>query len=159
MQLTDVQQQAVKCWVQEGCGLSEIQSRLAGEFKIAMTYMDVRFLLIDLKLEVKEAAQKKTAPVDLKAAPQPGADAVGDEEIGGGPLPPSNVSVDVDRITSAGAVASGTVSFSDGTKGRWALDQLGRLALDTGKKKYRPSPEDVEAFQAILSRKLQSQGY
>lgn len=162
MQLTDAQQQAVKRWVQEGCGLSEIQRRLANEFKISMTYMDVRFLLIDLKLELKETKAKSTTPVDLKSAtplPRQETDAVEEEEIGEAPLAPSKVSIEIDRITRAGTVVSGSVIFSDGTKGNWALDQLGRLALDTGKKGYRPSPEDIEAFQTILSRKLQSQGF
>jgi hypothetical protein len=164
MQLNDSQTVLVKKWVAEGCGLSEIQRRLTSEFKLSLTYMDVRFLLIDLGLELKENKPGPSAPIDLKAVPPPPPAANGEidqEEFTNAPLPGGmvNVSVDLDRIVRAGSVASGTVAFSDGTRGKWTLDQMGRLGLDTGKPGYRPSPEDIEAFQAALTQKLQSQGY
>jgi len=54
-------------------------------------------------------------------------------------------------LFALGAVVSGTVTFSDGTAGKWALDQYGRLMLDTGKKGYQPSPGDVQVFQRANS--------
>jgi hypothetical protein len=56
-------------------------------------------------------------------------------------------------------VVSGSVVFSDGVKATWALDQLGRLALDPGQSGYQPSAEDVDAFQQELSTQLQKQGF
>jgi hypothetical protein len=56
-------------------------------------------------------------------------------------------------------VVSGTVVFSDGVKSNWGLDQYGRLALDSGNRQYRPSPEDLQAFQETLSRELQKRGF
>lgn len=159
--LNDSQKSAVKKWVDEGCGLNEIQRRLASEFQLNLTYMDVRFLVIDLGLEIKE--QKRAAPIPTLQAPPAGAGPApappplgdeGDEGVGGG-----GVQVELDRITRPGAVISGTVTFSDGTAAKWMLDQQGRLGLDAGKPGYRPSPEDVQEFQMILSQKLQSQGY
>ena len=68
------------------------------------------------------------------------------------------VAVTLDRIVKPGSVVSGTVRFSDGVSASWMLDQLGRLALDAGKPNYRPSPEDVQAFQVELRNLLQSRG-
>ena len=51
------------------------------------------------------------------------------------------------------------LTFSDGVSGKWALDQYGRLMLDTGKKGYQPPAADVQAFQRELSRQLQQHGF
>ena len=58
-----------------------------------------------------------------------------------------------------GTVVSGSVTFSDGVSGKWALDQYGRLMLDTGQKGYQPSPADVQTFQRELQTHLQRHGY
>jgi hypothetical protein len=160
MELTDDQKTAVRKWVTEGLGLSDIQKRLQEEFKLSITYMDVRFLLIDLELQVKE---KVRAPdMNLKSAPAPaaapGADAggaFGDEAAGG----PGGVTVEVDRLMKPGAIVSGSVTFSDGVHSSWSLDQMGRLALDPGREGYRPSQEDILAFQEELRRVLQERGF
>jgi len=70
-----------------------------------------------------------------------------------------SVKVEIDRLVRPGAVVSGSVTFSDGTAGKWAMDQHGRLMLDTGKKGYQPSPGDVEVFQRELSTQLQRHGF
>ncbi len=44
MSLTPEQKQAVTSWVTAGDNLSAVQKKLVDQFKIAMTYMDVRFL-------------------------------------------------------------------------------------------------------------------
>jgi hypothetical protein len=62
-------------------------------------------------------------------------------------------------VVRPGAAVSGTVAFSDGTTGKWALDQVGRLMLDTGKKGYQPTAGDVQAFQRELSLQLQRHGF
>jgi hypothetical protein len=51
------------------------------------------------------------------------------------------------------------VTFSDGVSGKWALDQQGRLMLDTPQKGYQPNPADVQTFQRELQTQLQRQGY
>jgi len=157
--LTDIQKTTVKTWIEEGCGLNDIQRRLASEFQLNLTYMDVRFLIIDLGLAVKE--KKVAEPIQNLKAPAAAAPAAGsaaplgpDSDLAGGGL-----QVDVDRITRPGSVISGTVTFSDGVAAKWMLDQQGRLGLDAGKPGYRPSQEDLQEFQMILSQKLQSQGY
>jgi hypothetical protein len=60
----------------------------------------------------------------------------------------------VDKVTRAGALVSGNVTFSDGQKAGWYLDQMGRLGMAPTEKGYRPSPADVEEFQLALEKEL-----
>ncbi len=69
------------------------------------------------------------------------------------------VTVEIDRVLRPGSVVSGTVTFSDGVSGKWALDQTGRLMLDTGQPGYQPSAPDVQTFQRELSKQLQRHGF
>ena len=160
MELTDVQKEAVKQWVGEGCSLSEIQKRLAKEYALTLTYMDVRFLVIDLGLQVKEQAARASVAANLGPPSAPGAAA---EALAGSALAPGpakgGVTVELDRITRPGAVVSGSVTFSDGATARWVLDQTGRLGLEASRPGYRPSEQDVQAFQEVLSRTLQEHGF
>lgn len=198
MSLSPEQKQTVATWVAAGDGLAVVQKKISEQFKVSMTYMDVRFLVDDLGLELKNAPQAQLDPnTDLgKTRPAPPAPAdkkgglldklkkaVGagsDDEVeagttdedepglapespddldAGSPAGKGSVKVDLDRVVRPGTVASGTVTFSDGTSGKWALDQYGRLLLETGKKGYQPSAADVQVFQRELSRQLQRQGY
>ena len=171
MQLNDTQKDAVRKWIAEGCGLTEIQKRLNDEFKLPVTFLDLRFLVLDLGLTIKEQEKKTGAGLDLaKTAPgrpDPGsaggyaeasAEASDMEPPPLGPDSAGGVAVTLDRIVKPRSVVSGTVRFSDGVSASWMLDQLGRLALDAGKPNYRPSPEDVQAFQVELRDLLQSRG-
>lgn len=181
MTLSPEQTQAVSAWIAAGDNLSTVQKKLSEQFKISLTYRDVRFLVDDLGLELKNAAPKADAS-DLSkvpppaAAPQPTAPAgtddqmVDEDELPPDNLPPEtdlpppaglpgNVSVEIDRIVRPGAAMSGSVTFSDGVSGKWALDQYGRLMLDTGKPGYQPSPTDVQIFQRELQSQLQRQGF
>ncbi|HEX2860902.1 MAG TPA: hypothetical protein VHN79_04650 [Lacunisphaera sp.] len=186
MSLTAEQKQAVAAWVAAGDNLSAVQKKLSEEFKISMTYRDVRFLVDDLGLELKNAAPKADASDVSKATvaapaptaagkppadrPAPGTPESVDGEIpsdeefpedAGIPAdaPAGSLSLEVDRIMRPGTVVSGTVTFSDGVSGKWGLDQYGRLMLDTGQKGYQPSPADVQTFQRELQLQLQRQGY
>lgn len=148
MSLTDDQKTAIARWLEAGETLSHVQSRLKSEFGISMTFMEVRFLIDDLNLELK----KETPP------PPPEADA--DEEPS--PVEALNaegVSVEVDAIVTPGALVSGSVRFSDGVNAKWQLDQMGRLGLSDVEPGYKPSPEDVQEFQAQLQTELRNKGY
>jgi hypothetical protein len=156
MQFTDEQKKAVTQWVKQGSGLSEIQKRLSEEFKLTCTYIDVRFLVIDLELQLKEQPKSAPVPKDLSAPPPVPGDASSEFE----PEPAlGGVKVELDRIMRPGAVVSGTVVFSDGVKANWALDQSGRLSLGADKKDYRPSAEDVQEFQQAITAQLRKAGY
>ena len=162
MVLTEQQKQDVRAWLADGASLSDVQKRLREEHQVAMTYMDVRLMVLELGAPVQDKPQPK--PV---AAPP--ADAAGDADeppLPGGEMgaaedaPAGGVHVTADRVVQAGALASGTVTFSDGVTAKWMLDQMGRLGLSSvSKPGYRPSPEDVQAFQVELQNKLASRGY
>jgi transposase len=78
MQLTPEQKQTVAAWVAAGDNLSTVQQKLTEQFRISMTYRDVRFLVDDLNLELKDPAPKVDAS-DVSKAPPP---------VGGGALTP-----------------------------------------------------------------------
>ncbi len=143
--ITEEQKSTITNWVREGLGLSDIQKRVREELDLSMTYMEVRFLIDDLNLELADNRQADApAPSDaLDTEPEPA---------------PGGVSVEVDRVVQPGAVASGNVTFSDGMKATWGIDNYGRLMLQAEQKGYKPSQEDVETFQRELQRHLESGG-
>ena len=71
------------------------------------------------------------------------------------------VTVEVDKVTLIpGALASGTVTFSDGVTGKWVVDQYGRPGFtEVSQPNYRPSPADGQAFMRELSAQLQRRGF
>lgn len=164
MKLDDAQKKQVAQWIEQGAKLSEIQTRIASEFKLSMTYMDVRFLVDDLKLVPKDPEPVKV-PEPAPVAPPPPAAAAQPapvHDLDEPSLPPagaSNVSVVVDQIARPGALVSGKVTFSDGQIAEWSLDQTGRLALSAQQKGYRPSQPDVQAFQQALQSELAKMGF
>ena len=151
MQLDETQQQRVKEWVAAGLQPAEIQGRLADEWGVRLTYMEVRFLLDDLRLSVKD---KETVPTPVLpvGSGAPG-DLPGSEAAGGG------LHVSVDQVTRAGAVVSGKVTFSDGKSAEWYLDQMGRLGLAPQQPGYKPSQSDLLAFQSELQAQLSRAGF
>ena len=169
MNLNDAQKKSVVEWIAQGMKLSEIQRRINSEFGIVMTYIEVRFLVDDLKLTPKDPEPPK--PVEL-AGRQSG----GDSTIAG-PAPlkgeadklmsdanrgvpaGGGVSVKVASVARPGALVSGSVTFSDGNSAEWHLDQMGRLGLSPKQPGYKPSPADLEAFQIELQDALQKLGF
>ena len=195
MDLTTEQKQTVSKWVAAGDNLSAIQSKLNEQFKISMTYMDVRFLVDDLNLELKDPKPKADASDVSKTPPAAPAKASGEkkgfldkmkEKVGLGssenteeiaeeldeeedlpiedalPAGASSVTVEVDKITLIpGALASGSVTFSDGVTGKWIVDQYGRPGFtEISQPGYRPKPADAQAFMQELGLMLQKhRGY
>ena len=76
MNLTEEQRQRVTEWILEGAKLAEIQKRLL-ELGVKLTYMEVRFLVDDLKLTPKDPEPPKVvappaaAPAKLTAEKTP----------------------------------------------------------------------------------------
>jgi len=161
MTLDDTQRKKVAGWIADGMKLSEIQNRLASELGVRMTYMDVRLLVDDLKLTPKDIEPPKPiAPIGSPAAAAPQKPPVGlagkDPATPGSP--PGGVSVSVDHIARPGAVVSGKVTFSDGKKADWYIDQTGRLGLTPQDAGYRPPASDLQQFQAALEAELSRMG-
>ena len=159
MNLDEAQRAKVSQWIAEGLQLSDIQNRLASEFDLRLTYMDVRFLVDDLKLTPKDVERSKPANLAAPgagAAPPPAPPAKNAAEP---PKPGGAVSVQVDKLARPGAVASGKVTFSDGNAAEWYFDQTGRLGLVPQQAGYRPPPADLQQFQTALDAELSKLGF
>lgn len=145
--LDEQELKSVSKWIEEGAGLGEVQRRIQEEFGISMTYMEVRFLALDIGAAVKDKAK----PQEPKPAEAPPAKETPAAEAG--------VSVSVDKVVRAGALYSGSVTFSDGVTASWLVDGMGRLSLTkVSKPGYEPGEGDIEAFQMKLQEKLASGG-
>ena len=179
MKLDDTQKQRVSEWIEQGLKLSEIQDKLDKELGIRMTYMEVRFLIDDLGVKLKEKEAPAPAPAPAATPAQPGAASKPGATT---PLeqsetaPASNraptprleksetagaaggVSVSVDQVTRPGALVSGKVTFSDGKSADWYLDQMGRLGLAPKEQGYKPSENDLMEFQMELQNELSRLG-
>lgn len=144
--LSEEQKSSLKQWAAEGASIADLQKRMKDDLGISITYMDARFLVLDLGIEIVEAPKEEKKPEE----PQ---------EIAGAPVPTGVVTVDIDNIALPGAMISGKVTFSDGETGIWMLDQYGRPGLDTDTPGYRPSQEDIMEFQKQLSEVVRKNGY
>ena len=151
------QKACVGSWVEEGMGLSDIQKRLKADFDIGLTFMDVRFLVSDLRLQLKPEDKKKPELDDMEPDSHDTAQSegafdnpapLGDEGSGG-------VTVEIDKVVRPGAAASGSVTFSDGKKAGWHVDQFGQLGLVPPEEGYQPTEEDLQAFQMELRNAMQ----
>ncbi len=132
-------------WIADGLGLSDVQKRINQEFGVVMTYMDVRFLVDDLDLTLVDPEQ----PEPPKDKEDGNADPLSGSEVEDG-----GVRLEVDGVTPPGAMASGSVTFSDGESKKWTIDQFGRLGMTGGTPGYKPSDEDVMEFQKKLEQSL-----
>lgn len=205
MTLTPEQQSAVSSWIAAGDNLSTVQKKLREQFSVSLTYMDLRFVVDDLNLSLKDPAPKVSAQdVTKPAAPTPSArtpaspspegegdvlpsedaellpdeeefdeaaaldgelpaDEAAPEAGAEGDLPAgdSSVTVEVDKVTlHPGALASGSVTFSDGVTAKWIVDNYGRPGFtEVSQPGYRPKPDDAQAFMQELSFQLQKRGF
>lgn len=139
--LTPEQKDALKQWAAEGASMSDLQRHLKDDFGHTLTYMDTRFLILDLGIELIE--EPKVEPV---------------EEIKPALVPTGYVTTTMDTLTLPGAMVSGKVTFSDGETGVWMLDQTGRPGLDPDTPGYRPTAEDIQDFQKQLRDLIQKSG-
>lgn len=146
-QLSPEQIARLKELAAQGGTLSDLQRHLKEEESLSITYMDTRFLVLDLGIELQE--EKKDAQKDQVIDPE----AAAKEE----PQTAGGVSVSMDTITLPGAMVSGKVTFSDGETAIWMIDQSGRPGIDPDTPGYRPTQEDIAEFQIQLRSLLESQ--
>jgi hypothetical protein len=148
---SEEQKREIARWISEGMGLSDVQKKIDSDFGLSMTYMDVRFLVDDLDLTLVDKEEEKPKEV----VPESAEAALSEDPLGA----TGGVSVEVNPVTPPGAMASGTVTFSDGQNKQWTLDQFGRLGLSGGDEGYKPSDEDVMEFQKQLDAALRGKGF
>lgn len=154
--LSDDQIKQIQAWADEGDGIPEIQKKLRDEFELRVTYLETRFLLEDLKIELRPAPlpEPEAKPVE-EALPETVTE--GDDSLDEGPGE-GDVKVSLDTLLRPGALISGKVDFGGGNKVSWWLDQMGRLGMDPVAPGFRPSEQQMIAFQRELRVVIQKSG-
>lgn len=139
MTLSENQQNSVRKWAAEGASLSEIQNRLVQEFGLRMSFIEVRLLVLDLEVSIREKSKPtppKPSPAVTEATSDNGMEPDGDED--GGTLdgeldveevppvdegeedkPTGAVRVELSRLAQPGFALNGSVTFSDGVHAQW----------------------------------------
>jgi len=141
-QLSEEQIATIKQWAEQGAQLAEIQRRMREEMELPVTYIDTRFVVLDLGITIIE--EKTEEPVvEVEISP---------------PTPTGETTVTMDSVALPGAIVSGRVVFSDGESGIWKLDQTGRPSLDPNTPGYQPSSEDIMEFQKQLRALVEASG-
>ena len=133
---------AIKNWAAEGMDLNGIQKKLQSEFGLHLTFMEVRFLMLDHGIELVQETAPAAEPneLDEKAQDTPAEKADG------------SVRVELDDLQLPGTLLSGKAHSPGGVEGAWQIDQLGRFGWSqlTG----TPSPEEMQSFQQELTAML-----
>ncbi len=140
--LSQQQVDTLKNLAAAGATLSDLQRHLKQEEDISLTYMDMRFAVLDLGIDIVD--EKKSEDVTAEIVEQN----IQTEKSTG------TVNVALDNIALPGAMVSGKVTFSDGETAIWMIDSSGRPGLDPDTPGYRPSQEDVLEFQTQLKSLL-----
>lgn len=134
----------VRTWAAQGIDLNGIQKMLVSECGVHLTFMDVRFLLLDNGIEIATVAPsapaepEKTHEAAPQELPEPAAD--------------GKISVTLDELYLPGALVSGKVVFPSGTRCAWQIDQMGRFGWI--EQTATPTPEELQAFQFELTQLL-----
>lgn len=159
--LTEEQLDLVRAWAAQGVDLNGIQKRLASECGLHLTYMDVRFLLLDYGIEIAQPSEPAAAPATAEAeGAAPAADEAADAgdaataaeaELPGGKAA-GGVSVTIDELQLPGTLISGKVSFPSGGQGAWFIDQAGRLGWSD--LSGQPTQYEMQDFQTQLMQLL-----
>lgn len=152
--LSPEQLEAVRRWASEGVDLNGIQKKLAAECGLHMTFMEVRFLLLDHGIEISAPAEKNNAPKDAPTpeSSAPAADGgkrrAEDDAAGR----EARLQVTLDDLQIPGTLLSGKATFPSGICGSWQIDQAGRFGWSelTG----TPSPAELQDFQYELTQLL-----
>ena len=149
----------IQAWADEGDGLPEIQKKLRDEFEMRVTYLETRFLLEDLKIELKPAPspEPEVVPEETESADE------GESEDGmtsedSAEAGAATAKVTIDALQRPDAIISGKVDFGGGHVTSWWLDQMGRLGMDPIASGFRPSEAQALAFQDELRAVIQKSG-
>ena len=154
--------------------LSEIQKEVNAEFKLKLTYMEIRILASELEnVDWTKGDPNQPKPAEAKPEePAPAAEA-GEGSYPDDSFPPENGAVpddvppmpgegaaaapvgkavvELSKLARPGMMLSGTVTFPSGSTAEWYVDQMGRLGLENLKGE-KPNAADIQAFQIELDR-------
>jgi len=132
----------------EGLSLGDVQKLLADEYGINMTYLDLRLVASDLRVDWENQPAKTAPTVAADKADTPES-ALADA--------PRATTVTVNKIERPGYMMSGTAEFASGARGEWSIDYSGRPALSLAEGSAKPTQEDLADFQRELQQKLGAQ--
>ena len=163
--LSEEQIAKIQAWADAGTELSEIQKLLGTELNVGATYLETRFLLDDLGIEIHVEPEPEPGPEPEPelgevpgAAPDseddPGAEQAEDPGLDNA----ADASVTIDTVQRPGAIVSGRVTFDGGESAAWWLDQMGRLGMDSDNSEFKPSEPQLMIFQRELQRVIQEKG-
>ncbi len=167
----------------KGVSLSDVQSALAKDFNIKMTYFELRMVAMGLDVDWEKQDKQVQKPKADAAGPAHAEES--DEEFedeeedekdvrtmpdfvrksaANKPLDDEDeeddeAAVTIDEVPLAGSQLSGKVKFASGASGIWFLGPRG-LGYDLDEGSEEPNDEDVEIFQKQLQdavRKYQEQ--
>ena len=165
--LSEEQVAQIQSWADEGARLSDIQRRLAEEMEIRVTYMEMRFLIDDLKIRMPED-EKPEKPEEPESPPESGengkatAGDSADDTVETGESEPAKggkVSVTISELQRPGAMVSGSVTFAGGETADWWMDPMGRLGMDPRNPEFRPSESEMMEFQTELHAVAKKKGF
>ena len=160
--ITEEQRQKIIEWADDGAQLADIQKFMEQQMEMKLTYMDTRFLVLDLGITLRDLVEEsrieaeKNCPSEDKNGEEPPSHEFSnitedDIEI----LPPIQnevkISVTIDQIAKPGLMASGRVTFSDNKGAMWYIDDRG-LGLNPDEDGYEPRRSDIEEFQMELQK-------
>ena len=156
-QLSPEQVRSIRDWAEEGLDLNAIQKRLHEDLGIKLTFMDTRFLLQDLDIQIRQPEPEPQAeqPAELSGAagppPRPAS-------LPGAPAPPASLlgktQVTVDEITPPHALMAGKILFRSGAQGVWDIDRTGRINWDATL--GEPTADDLREFETELQSVIRS---
>lgn len=153
-QFSEEQVATVQSWADDGDGLSDIQKKLSTEMDIKVTYMELRFLLDDLGVSLKE-----TPKPDPEEEEEPASESDLLSESDSNDVPTGDgVRISISSVQRPGALISGVATFAGGQQVEWWLDQMGQLGMNPKDEDFRPSQEQMMSFQRELQKTVQEKG-
>ena len=166
-----------------GVSLSDVQTKLAQEYGVKMTYFELRMLAMGLAVDWEKQDKPKPAatPASVVAAPQEAAaddddmaatddfnandaedteakptdDDEDEEPDDDEAAAEGETKIVLDETPHPGAALSGTAVFASGASGKWALARNGRLGFVPDEGSKEPDENDWQLFQAELQKTLQ----
>ncbi len=148
----------VSAMLAEGAGLSEIQTRLASEHQIKLTFLDLKLIVSEIEgaassLDKNSKQQDKSD--DAINGKKQQVEHLDDEDAGAVNaeiMDEGATVVEMDKLLKPGTAISGNVKFASGAKADWAIDHYGRFTLHNAVGK--PTQDDLALFQEELRKKL-----
>lgn len=140
-QLSPEQIQSIRDWAEEGLDLNTIQKKLHDDLSLKLTFMDTRFLLQDLDINIKQ--EESVAPPQEEAT------------VTEAPAPLlGKTQVMVGEITPPHALMAGKVLFRSGAQGVWDIDRTGRINWEPVM--GEPNADDLREFEVELQAVIRS---